>query len=771
MALLTNNAEGGTSGTTVTTANSGAPSGNAWDTVTIGTTGTLAYDSTHTAHGGLSYKFQFGGTAADVLAQWDTTLGSGIAQLWFRVYAYFTANPGVATPLWSCSPASGLSARLFVNTAGKLIFNNSAGSTILTSTATVPLNAFFRVEGFCVGSATVGQLEFKLFTAMDSLAPAETQTSSAAQNTSGTMAKASFGNSGTTIANVGPFWLDDVGVSTTGYLGPSVAPAAAYATSLPPGFLSPAAWPFIPSAFPDDAPPVTPQPYYVASGAATGTGTTVTIGVQNPTARGDAIVVAATSSNAGGLPVSCTDSQGNIYSQVAAQAATKVSALYVAQNTIPLGTSDTITATSASANTTRAAVALGVPATAVVTSPGGSFLTYDLANAAGTGAPFVSAATPAGKGIAGIPEMVIAAAVDGTANTGGPQYGQGWTVPRPFQATSGSGDYVTVAYKPLSRITAGSTVVAVTQPTSGNMAVLYVTLRLEDRFAPSRYPDMPPGNLSPGAWQFQPLPRGGAVTGTASLASQAVASAAVTRQPQATGAATVTTTGSVTRRAAVTLSGAAAASAVLARQLARSLAGAATTAAGLARQPARTVADAVTASGTLGLLPARVLAATVATSGFLGRALAASYTAAAAASGAVSRQTGRAFTATVTAGVALARQCGRPLASAVAAGGALARQAAVTLAAATATAGTLARAVMRQLSTAVAATATALIGRAYLRAFAAAVAAAAAAVLLAHRPVRAAVRAAAPVLSWAARTPLVRWITGAPGGDWDSPDD
>src|SRR5258707_3093639 len=99
MTLLVNSFEGGTSGSAVSTANSGGASGNAFDSVTIGTGATVAYDNAHAAHGSLALQIATAGTSAAANAQWSTSMGSQ-GTIWFRLYAYFTANPGVTTRLF-----------------------------------------------------------------------------------------------------------------------------------------------------------------------------------------------------------------------------------------------------------------------------------------------------------------------------------------------------------------------------------------------------------------------------------------------------------------------------------------------------------------------------------------------------------------------------------------------------------------------------------------------------------------------------------------------
>ncbi len=221
MTTLTNSAEGITpSGTTVSVANSGGASGNAFDAVTVTSAGqTCASDNAHVSHGALSIKFATGATAAGTFVRWNTSMGTQTT-IWFRLSAYYTANPASSVRLWNAT-ASGVSCgSILVTSTGKLLFANSAGTTILTSTNSIPLNAWFRLEGFLTGNASTGQLEFKLFLSRDAATPDETQTSAATQATTGPPTDYTYVNGGTSVANFGPIWVDDFGLSSTGYLGP-----------------------------------------------------------------------------------------------------------------------------------------------------------------------------------------------------------------------------------------------------------------------------------------------------------------------------------------------------------------------------------------------------------------------------------------------------------------------------------------------------------------------------------------------------------------------
>src|SRR5262249_14116666 len=147
---------------------------------------------------------------------WSSSLTStSVSQVWFRLYLYFTANPVNSHRVFSASAGGSSAAALFMQTNGQLKFNNTSGSAIFTTTAAIPLNQWFRLEGFVVGDASVGQVSLSLYDSADSTSPTETDTSTANQNTAGPVTDVRFGV-GTAVANAGPYWMDDIGVSTTG---------------------------------------------------------------------------------------------------------------------------------------------------------------------------------------------------------------------------------------------------------------------------------------------------------------------------------------------------------------------------------------------------------------------------------------------------------------------------------------------------------------------------------------------------------------------------
>ena len=212
---LVSNFEGGTSGTTITTGNSGS-SGNAFDVINLSSGASVTFDNTHAAHGSLACKLATTTPGGGAYVEWSTSLGTQ-SEIWFRMYAYVPSLQNLTFIVFN-SAVGATCAELKINASGKILFQNAALTTILTSTNTVPVNQWFRLEGFVVASATTGQLSFSLYESMDSVTPTETQASAASQVLAANVGQVAFGIAG--ITNAGPYWIDDIGISNTGYLGP-----------------------------------------------------------------------------------------------------------------------------------------------------------------------------------------------------------------------------------------------------------------------------------------------------------------------------------------------------------------------------------------------------------------------------------------------------------------------------------------------------------------------------------------------------------------------
>lgn len=217
MSLFTFDFENGTNGVKVDVADTPSSGDTIFSGVTenTGSGGTCKYDNTQAAHGTKSLKIATGGTSVSSFVEWNTT-GFGTTQ-YYRAYVYFTANPSGNIDVIQIRD-SATRARLRINSTGKVVAVN--GSTAVgTSTASIGLNQWVRLEYKWVANATTGILEAKIFNTPDSTTPDETLTVTSL-NTGTT--EATNTRIGMPIAgsNIGPFWLDDLGVTDVGYIGP-----------------------------------------------------------------------------------------------------------------------------------------------------------------------------------------------------------------------------------------------------------------------------------------------------------------------------------------------------------------------------------------------------------------------------------------------------------------------------------------------------------------------------------------------------------------------
>jgi len=213
---LINTFEGGSNNTTVSTSNSGGASGNAFSNVTVGSGATVEFSTADYAHGSVGLEIATGSTSTTAYVQWAV---NPAPTYWFRAYCYFTSNPAAALDLVSLlNAATTPRALIVVNTTGTLSGNTNS-TTRFTTTSVIPLGEWFRIEGYVTGSPNAGAISLSLFYPDDAQVPVETHTATGI-NALAQLSAIRFGV-GAAAANIGPFWLDDVGVSDTSYLGPS----------------------------------------------------------------------------------------------------------------------------------------------------------------------------------------------------------------------------------------------------------------------------------------------------------------------------------------------------------------------------------------------------------------------------------------------------------------------------------------------------------------------------------------------------------------------
>lgn len=236
-----NTAEGGSNTTTVTTANSGGGSGTVFDLVNIPGGQALTYSSTFAQQGALSYKIVNDTSSAQgAIVRWGDTLALPSAAV--RCYVYFpTATwPTVNATLvqFGCGTTGAITGapRLALGTSGKLLVQDAAGTTVYTSTATLPTGTWVRLELYATPNAspTAGTIGGGFATGTGALT--EQFTSSAVNAGTGNVGRLQVGKlSGTWSGQT--FYVDNIAlgdtaafIGTSSFNAPPTATAAASAT-------------------------------------------------------------------------------------------------------------------------------------------------------------------------------------------------------------------------------------------------------------------------------------------------------------------------------------------------------------------------------------------------------------------------------------------------------------------------------------------------------------------------------------------------------------
>lgn len=155
---LTNNAEGGTSGTTVTVGNSGGTSGNAFSAVTgPGVAGSIQFSNVQKAHGSLAYRFATRGTSEQEMVEWDN--GAGMTgSCYCRCYVYFT-DIATATRIqqWRVTTGGLVLGNIILTSAGVVQLRNGADTTTVWTGPTLTAATWYRIESYIDPSGSLAQ--------------------------------------------------------------------------------------------------------------------------------------------------------------------------------------------------------------------------------------------------------------------------------------------------------------------------------------------------------------------------------------------------------------------------------------------------------------------------------------------------------------------------------------------------------------------------------------------------------------------------------------
>jgi hypothetical protein len=216
-APLANVFEGGSDTTVITAANSGGASGDAFSAVL----GNPTFSVDHPHSGSLGMKVD----AASEWVNW-TGLGSLTTDVWIRFYYWVAAKP-VGSDLrfarfhTNTGATSGYLSHRDDN--GFLMVLNAAGTGTAVGSVVVATSQLVRIECRIRSATSNGQMEWRLYNSADSATIDDTNSSSTMVLGANTD-EAKFGNSTTTPTTT--FYMDDVAVSTAGWIGPSVAGSA-----------------------------------------------------------------------------------------------------------------------------------------------------------------------------------------------------------------------------------------------------------------------------------------------------------------------------------------------------------------------------------------------------------------------------------------------------------------------------------------------------------------------------------------------------------------
>jgi hypothetical protein len=212
----------GTSGANVTTTSEPTLAA-----VTLAGTATITYDSTQHAHGATSAKMTHSSTSVfNVQRNFDgstTGNGSAFGQVWARAYIYLTANPTANIRFMRAQNAGADVGWINITTSGKAALVGATGSvTLYTSTNALTLNSWNRIEWMVNSTSQNEELRLFLGTNFDGSTADEDSTPKGGSSVvTGGVTSLLVGQ--TTGSNPGTdFWVDDLDVSTSAFLGPFV---------------------------------------------------------------------------------------------------------------------------------------------------------------------------------------------------------------------------------------------------------------------------------------------------------------------------------------------------------------------------------------------------------------------------------------------------------------------------------------------------------------------------------------------------------------------
>lgn len=169
MVALGNTLEGIADNTVLTGGVGGntGPGGNYFDVVTTPATGGSIKASTAASlHGTVGCRVIIGTVIGSGHLDWSTQLGTFTecySVIYMKLPTTFAGGGIGGGGLAQLRSGAGLAARIDCNASKFLTLKNAAGTAVFTSTQTVPLGTWFRLETHYVLSTTVGVIEARIF--------------------------------------------------------------------------------------------------------------------------------------------------------------------------------------------------------------------------------------------------------------------------------------------------------------------------------------------------------------------------------------------------------------------------------------------------------------------------------------------------------------------------------------------------------------------------------------------------------------------------------
>lgn len=213
-----NSFEGGSNGTTITTANSGGSSGDAFDNAPApGVTGVMTFSTAQAAHGSVSMTTSTGGTSALAYAGYNlATTSTDTCRIYFR----FTSLPSAQQNFVRYLSTGSQSLRVNVTTAGLIEVRNAANNVAGTTTSAISVGSWARLELQSTWSTTVGAVTLRLYLSPDSTTISDSLTLSSLVLTASAN-EVRFGV-GASMANAVQVWYDDLAIEGATWHGPAV---------------------------------------------------------------------------------------------------------------------------------------------------------------------------------------------------------------------------------------------------------------------------------------------------------------------------------------------------------------------------------------------------------------------------------------------------------------------------------------------------------------------------------------------------------------------